>query len=64
VDPTIEQIGLALLPLLKSPASMAPAFLDHIALATSAHLAQAYGNFQPERKPGSLDRFTRPGTTH
>jgi len=57
-DPTIEQIGLALLPLLRSPESMAPAFLNHIGLATSLHLAQAYGNFRPKQALHRFDRFS------
>jgi hypothetical protein len=75
-DPTIEQIGLALLPLIETPESMAPTFLDHIAIATSVHVAQAYGNFQPGGPPETRRRLAsakRPrapsrqapfGTTH
>jgi hypothetical protein len=55
-DPIIEQIGAALLPLIDVPDKVAPAFLEHIALATGIHVAHAYGNFQP--RPGFTPRGT------
>jgi hypothetical protein len=58
IDPIVEQIGAALLPLLDAPETVAPAFLDHSALAMSIHIAHTYGNFNPRR---SGDR-SRPGT--
>jgi len=48
LDPTVEQIGLAVLPLLRSPERMAPAFLDHIGLALITHLIAAYGRTRPD----------------
>ncbi|GGF04728.1 hypothetical protein GCM10011611_07660 [Aliidongia dinghuensis] len=45
-DPIIEQIGAALLPLLASPETVAPGFLEHIALATTVHVAHTYGNLR------------------
>ena len=56
-DPIIEQIGAAMLPLLDAPESVAPDFLNHIARATSIHVAHTYGNFQPHsgiRRHGPL----------
>jgi len=48
LDPTVEQIGLAVLPLLHSPERMAPAFLDHIGLALITHIIAAYGRTGPD----------------
>lgn len=63
VDPIIEQIGAAMLPLLDAPESVAPDFLGHIARATSIHVAHTYGNFQPNggfRQHGSSAAKDRP----
>jgi hypothetical protein len=48
VDPTLEQIGAAMLPLIDAPECVAPDFLEHIARATSIHLAHTYGDFHPQ----------------
>ena len=45
-DPIINNIGAALMPLLKVPNQVASEFLDHIARATCLHLAQAYGSIR------------------
>lgn len=43
VDPVMEQLGAALLPLLCNPRSASPAVLEHLAIAISAHLLHRFG---------------------
>jgi hypothetical protein len=49
-DRIIEQIGAALLPLLPTPRAVAPGFLEHIALATTIHVAYTYRDIRPTRR--------------
>jgi AraC family transcriptional regulator len=45
-DPIIQSIASALLPSLRQPEQASQLFVDHMALATSAHIASAYGGAQ------------------
>jgi AraC-like DNA-binding protein len=51
-DETIKQIGLSMLPALRTPEQVSQLFADHVTLAFAAHAAQTYGGMQPA--PGLL----------
>ncbi|MGH8028094.1 MAG: helix-turn-helix domain-containing protein [Pseudoxanthomonas sp.] len=50
VDPVIRNLLLAVLPALKDPASVSALFVDHVAFAITAHVAQAYGGASDRSK--------------
>jgi AraC family transcriptional regulator len=46
-DETVKNLGLSLLPALRSPEQVSRQFMDHLTLAMAAHVAQTYGGMQP-----------------
>jgi AraC-like DNA-binding protein len=56
VDPVMQQLGRALLPVLEDPLQASRLFFDHVALAVHAHLAVRYGRIDapPPRSGGRL----------
>jgi AraC-like DNA-binding protein len=51
VDETVRNVGLSLLPAVRSPERVSQLFMDHLTLAMAAHLAQTYGGMQPSSRP-------------
>ena len=47
----MKHLGLSLLPALRAPEQVSRLFMDHLALAISAHVAQTYGGMAPYSKP-------------
>ena len=45
-DETINHLGLSLLPALSAPEQVSRLYMDHVALALTAHVAQTYGGVQ------------------
>jgi len=58
LDPIVANLGRALIPALTAPSSASSFFIDHIALAITTHLAQAYGGLRVAvaRQHGRLSR--------
>jgi AraC-like DNA-binding protein len=50
-DETFKQIGLSLLPALRTPDRVTRLFTDHVTLALAAHCAQTYGGMQTVSRP-------------
>jgi AraC-like DNA-binding protein len=50
-DETLKQIGLSLLPALRTPDRVTRLFTDHVTLALAAHCAQTYGGMQTVSRP-------------
>jgi len=46
-DPTVRHLLSALLPAMSKPQEAHPLFLDHVALALTAHMACVYGSMDP-----------------
>lgn len=46
-DPTVRHLLSALLPAMSKPREAHPLFLDHVALALTAHMASVYGGMDP-----------------
>ena len=46
IDPVLTNLGASLLPTFERPAETSALFVDHLALAVCAHLAQRYGGFR------------------
>jgi AraC-like DNA-binding protein len=51
LDETIKNIGLTLLPALRTPDRVSRLFTDHVTLALAAHTAQTYGGLQTALRP-------------
>lgn len=54
IDPTVHQLGQALLPALAHPECASRLFVDHMALALHAHLSKTYGSLAAPRLRGGL----------
>jgi AraC family transcriptional regulator len=50
-DETVKNIGLSLLPAVRSPDLVNRLFVDHLTLGIGAYLAQTYGGMQSHSKP-------------
>lgn len=50
-DETIKQLGLSLMPALRTPDRVTRLFTDHVTLALAAHCAQTYGGMQTVSRP-------------
>ena len=50
-DETVKNIGLSLLPAVRAPSQVSRLFMDHLALALGAHVAQTYGGMQVQSRP-------------
>jgi len=50
-DETVRNLGLSLLPALRTPEQVSRLFMDHLTMAMAAHVAQAYGGMQPHSRP-------------
>jgi AraC family transcriptional regulator len=53
-DPVVRHLLSSLLPAMAKPEEVPPLFLDHVALALSAHVACVYGNMRPAKSRGGL----------
>ena len=50
-DPTLRNLGEAMLAALQQPEQASRLFVDHLALAVAAHAAQTYGGMRPLTRP-------------
>jgi AraC family transcriptional regulator len=50
-DETVKNLGLSLLPAVRSPDQVSRLFTDHLALALGARAAQTYGGMQTRSRP-------------
>ncbi len=50
-DETVRNLGLSLLPALRSPEQVSQLFLDYLTLGLGVHVAQAYGHMQAHARP-------------
>jgi len=53
-DPVVRHLLSSLVPALVKPEEAAPLFLDHVALALTAHVARVYGDMKPLVTRGGL----------
>jgi len=53
-DPVVRHLLSSLLPAMAKPEEASPLFLDHVALALSAHVAHTYGDMKPFVAKGGL----------
>ena len=51
IDETVKHLGLSLLPALRAPEQVSRLYMDHVALALTAHVAQTYGGIHALSPP-------------
>ena len=51
LDETLRNIGLSLLPAVRTPDQVSRLFMDHLTLAIAVHVAQTYGGMQAHSRP-------------